>query len=114
MHGDSVKQKIADEKNLERLARELDRTQKQLDAAQEHLCQVSIINSTTYDQLCNQEEKCLRAEEAVKSTVEALRRQVKEEIHSRTVLAARINSDVMDHGKNQGETELKTQKVPNY
>ncbi len=42
---------------------------------------------------------------------EALRKQVKEEIHSRTVIQARIQSDQSDLIKSQAETKAKKEKV---
>lgn len=44
-------------------------------------------------------------------TVETLRRQMKDEVHTRTVLAARINSDSTELTKAKGETQQKREKV---
>ena len=43
--------------------------------------------------------------------MDALRKQVKEEMHSKTVMAARISSDSSDLVKNQADTKQKKEKV---
>ena len=47
----------------------------------------------------------------LQNTAETLRRQVKEEIHSRTVLQARINSDTQEIEKTRSESAKKKEKV---
>lgn len=69
LHLCSTKQKKADEKNLERMVRELEKTEKQGDVTQDELAQVSIINNAVRDQLRHEEEKCIQAEEALRVSV---------------------------------------------
>ena len=45
------------------------------------------------------------------NTAETLRRQVKEEVHTRTVLQARINSDTQEMEKTRTESGKKKEKV---
>ena len=47
----------------------------------------------------------------LQNTAETLRRQVKEEIHTRTVLQARINSDTQEIEKTRSESAKKKEKV---
>ena len=47
----------------------------------------------------------------LQNTAETLRRQVKEEIHTRTVLQARINSDNQEIEKTRSESAKKKEKV---
>ena len=46
-----------------------------------------------------------------KSTVDALKKQVKEEIHTRTIIAARITSDGDEIVKTKTEQKDKKEKV---
>lgn len=47
----------------------------------------------------------------VQTTVDSLRRQVKEEVHSRTVLQARIASDTLEIEKSKTESAKKREKA---
>ena len=47
----------------------------------------------------------------LQARAEALRKQVKEEIHSKTVIQARIQSDSSDLIKDRAETKAKKEKV---
>ena len=47
----------------------------------------------------------------LQNTAETLRRQVKEEVHTRTVLQARINSDSSEIEKTRSESGKKKEKV---
>ena len=48
---------------------------------------------------------------SLQNTAETLRRQVKEEMHTRTVLQARINSDNQEIDKTRSESAKKKEKV---
>lgn len=62
----SDKQKIKDEKNIVRMIKEFDRTEQLVEVTMDELGQISIINSAVRDQLRNEEDNCLMAEEQLK------------------------------------------------
>lgn len=47
----------------------------------------------------------------LQGTADTLRRQVKDEVHTRTVLVARISNDTTDLSKYKTDTQVKNQKV---
>ena len=51
---------------------------------------------------------------SLQSTADTLRKQVKDEIHSRTVIQSRISSDTTDLSKNQTEIVTKKEKVSSH
>ncbi|KAK7483485.1 hypothetical protein BaRGS_00025284 [Batillaria attramentaria] len=104
-------QRIADEKNLKRIARELERVTTMFQATSEEHARVLQINNHIRDQLHSEQEKAFRVEEALKNQVESLQRQVKEEMHTHTVLQARINSDTAEIEKTRGESAKKKEKA---
>ena len=65
-NADCNRQKLADEKNIERMKKELDKTTEQIVMTNEDLGNVSIINNAIREQLQNDEERCLQAEEALR------------------------------------------------
>ncbi|ELT93268.1 hypothetical protein CAPTEDRAFT_227270 [Capitella teleta] len=113
--GDKIRecerQKVADQKNIARMNKELDRTRDLILVTNEDLASVTIINNATKDQLQAQEEKSLQTEDALKATVEAMRKQMKEEMHTKTVMSARIHSDSSEKEKLLAENRLKKQKI---
>lgn len=66
MHFYRDKQKAADEKNLERMIKELERTEKQYDSTLEELAQNNLINTSTRQQLQEEEDRTLQAEEQLR------------------------------------------------
>ncbi|XP_076463347.1 coiled-coil domain-containing protein 178-like [Babylonia areolata] len=104
-------QKIADEKNIRRIQREIERVATMMHATTEEHISVSTINHHIRDQLHAEQEKAFRTEESLKNTAEQLRRQVKEEVHTRTVLQARINSDSAEIEKTRSESGKKKEKA---
>lgn len=105
------KQKIADEKNIRRIQREMERVATMMQATTEEHISVATINHHIRDQLHAEQEKAFRTEESLKNTAETLRRQVKEEVHTRTVLQARINSDSAEIEKTRSESGKKKEKA---
>ncbi|KAL8600724.1 hypothetical protein ACOMHN_057313 [Nucella lapillus] len=105
------KQKILDEKNIRRIQREMERVSTMMYATSEEHLSVSTINHHIRDQLHAEQEKAFRTEEAIKNNAEQLRRQVKEEVHTRTVLQARINSDNSEIDKTRSESGKKKEKA---
>jgi hypothetical protein len=65
----SERQKIADQKNIERMKKELERTLELMKVTNEDLASVTIINNATKDQLQAQEDKALHTEESLKVSV---------------------------------------------
>ncbi|OWF35535.1 coiled-coil domain-containing protein 178-like isoform X2 [Mizuhopecten yessoensis] len=108
---DCKQQKVADEKNVARIHKERMKLQQQMTVTMEEYHKVQHINTSIRDQLENEQEKAFKSEESLKVTVETLRRQVKDEVHSRTVLAARINSDSTELQRAKGETSTRREKA---
>jgi len=105
------KQKTADEKNISRINREIERTSTMLHHTMEDHHRISTVNHHIRDQLSAEQDKAYRTEETLKQTAETLRRQVKDEIHTRTVLQARINSDSAEIEKVKTESGKKKGKA---
>ncbi|GFS13551.1 coiled-coil domain-containing protein 178-like isoform X2 [Elysia marginata] len=105
------KQHIADEKNIARINREIERTSTMLHQTMDEHHRISTINHHTRDQLQSMQDKAYRTEETLKTTAETLRRQVKDEIHSRAVLQARIGSDASEIEKTKSESAKKKSKA---
>ncbi|RUS92112.1 hypothetical protein EGW08_000136 [Elysia chlorotica] len=105
------KQHIADEKNIARINREIERTSTMLHQTMDEHHRISTINHHTRDQLQSMQDKAYRTEETLKTTAETLRRQVKDEIHSRAVLQARIGSDATEIEKTKSESAKKKNKA---
>lgn len=108
---DCRRQKVADEKNVARIHKERMKLQQQMTVTMEEYNKVKHINTSIRDQLQGDQEKAFKSEESLKVTVETLRRQMKDEVHTRTVLAARINSDSTELTKAKGETQQKREKA---
>ena len=66
LHNHSERQKIADDKNVERMIKELERTEQQYDTTLEDLAQVTILNGATREQLQSEEERTLQAEDRLR------------------------------------------------
>ena len=108
------RQKVADEKNINRIHKEMNRLQQQMSVTQDEYNRISVINTAVRDQLLTQQEKAFKMEESLKktrATAETLRRQVKDELHTKTVLVARINSDSTDLVKYKKDTVQKRDKA---
>ncbi|GFO13380.1 coiled-coil domain-containing protein 178-like isoform x2 [Plakobranchus ocellatus] len=105
------KQHTADEKNIARINREIERTSTMLHQTMDEHHRISTINHHTRDQLQSLQDKAYRTEETLKTTAETLRRQVKDEIHSRAVLQARIGSDATEIEKTKSESAKKKSKA---
>ncbi|XP_059162874.1 coiled-coil domain-containing protein 178-like [Physella acuta] len=104
-------QKIAGEKNTARILKEIERVTVMLNQTLEEHYRISSINENLSGELKLQKEKAFKTEEALKTNLEMLRRQVKEEIHTRTVLHARIASDGNEIEKTKIESAKKKEKA---
>ncbi|XP_064605202.1 coiled-coil domain-containing protein 178-like [Liolophura sinensis] len=105
------KQRKSDERNIARLKKDMVRTEQQMEVIIEDHQRVFTINTALREQLAGEEEKAVKLEESLKQTMDTLRRQVKDEVHTRTVLQARISSDTSDVSKSSAETLEKKEKV---
>lgn len=105
------RQKVADEKNISRIRKEMARLQQQMAVTQDEFSRIAVINTAIRDQLLGEQDKAFKMEESLKATAETLRRQVKEELHTKSVLVARINSDSTDLVKYKKDTVQKRDKV---
>lgn len=108
---DCQRQKVADEKNIARIQKEMVKLGQQMAVTMEEYNKVLAINQTIREQLQNEEEKAFKMEESLKGTADTLRRQVKDEVHTRTVLVARISNDTTDLSKYKTDTQVKNQKA---
>ena len=62
----SDRQKIADEKNLARMGKEMERTEDQEKTTEEELAKIQVINNAIRGKLAREEETCVREEEQLK------------------------------------------------
>lgn len=108
---DCQRQKVADEKNIARIQKEMVKLGQQMTVTMEEYNKVLAINQSIREQLQNEEEKAFKMEESLKGTADTLRRQVKDEVHTRTVLVARISNDTTDLSKYKTDTQVKNQKA---
>lgn len=108
---DCERQKVADEKNVARIHKERMKLNQQMTVTMEEYHKVQHINTSVREQLQNEQEKAFKSEESLKITVETLRRQVKDEVHTRTVLTARITSDSTELTRAKGETSQRREKA---
>lgn len=108
---DCQRQKVADEKNISRIHKEKARLQQQMAVTEDEFSKISVINSAVRDQLLGEQDKAFKMEESLKATAETLRRQVKDEMHTKSVLVARINSDSTDLVKYKKDTTQKRDKA---
>ncbi|XP_071153749.1 coiled-coil domain-containing protein 178-like isoform X4 [Mytilus edulis] len=108
---DCQRQKVADEKNISRIHKEKARLQQQMAVTEDEFSKISAINSAVREQLLGEQDKAFKMEESLKATAETLRRQVKDEMHTKSVLVARINSDSTDLVKYKKDTTQKRDKA---
>ncbi|VDH89051.1 Hypothetical predicted protein [Mytilus galloprovincialis] len=108
---DCQRQKVADEKNISRIHKEKARLQQQMAVTEDEFSKISVINSAVREQLLGEQDKAFKMEESLKATAETLRRQVKDEMHTKSVLVARINSDSTDLVKYKKDTTQKRDKA---
>ncbi|XP_064626138.1 coiled-coil domain-containing protein 178-like [Lineus longissimus] len=108
---DCARQKIADEKNVIRIKKEMEKTDEQMKVTLDEFIKVEAVNNAIREKLRSEEEKALAIEDSLKQTAEALKKQVKDEIHARTVLQARIGSDGQELIKSKADSKGKKEKV---
>ncbi|XP_038056711.1 coiled-coil domain-containing protein 178-like [Patiria miniata] len=106
-----AKQQVDDAKNVDRIKREMTKVETQLAVVDEEFEKIKIINTAVRNKLIGEEDKAQMLEDTLQGTSDSLRKRVKEETHSRTVLQARISSDTTDLAKQQVEAKKKKAKV---
>ncbi|XP_071952787.1 coiled-coil domain-containing protein 178-like [Antedon mediterranea] len=107
----SEKQKVSNAKNSERIRREFEKVDVQLNVVDEEFEKIKVIYEAMKNKLSGEEDKARLSEDSFQGTCDSLRKQVKEETHSRTVLQARIASDTTDLQKQRVEARKKKAKV---
>nr|XP_054772719.1 coiled-coil domain-containing protein 178-like [Lytechinus pictus] len=105
------KQKTSDAKNTERIKREMGKVETQLAVVDEEYQKIKVINVAVRNKLTGEEDKARAMEDSLQSTVDSLKKQLREETHNRTVLQARITADTTDLAKRQVEAKKKKAKV---
>ncbi|WAR24311.1 CC178-like protein [Mya arenaria] len=105
------RQKDMDEKNVKRIYKEMQKIQMQLSVTIDEFNRVAAINSTIRDQLISEQEKTHKMEESLKMTADSLKRQVKDEVHTKSVMTARISSDKQEIQKSRGDIRQKKNKA---
>ncbi|KAJ8034089.1 hypothetical protein HOLleu_24515 [Holothuria leucospilota] len=105
------KQKVADAKNVERIKREMSKVETQLGVVDEEHSKTKVINNAVRSKLMGEKDKVALKEDQIQGTIEGLKKQHKEETHSRTILQARILADSTDFQKLQLEAKKKKSRV---
>lgn len=108
---DCQRQKVSDEKNVARIHKEMQKVQQQMNVTIDEYSRVAGINVNIRETLVNEQEKTFKMEESLKITAETLKRQVKDEVHTRTVMASRITADTRDLQKSRVEVREKKNKA---
>lgn len=107
--------KISDEKNMERMQRELESTAEMIETIAKELGTVSEDHLVATEKLEKENKRCQMEEDAQKSTVDILKKTVKEELHRKMVLRGRIEADHVEFEKTQEDSktrlELSERKV---
>lgn len=109
--GECQRQKVSDEKNVARIHKEMQKVQQQMSVTTDEFNRVAGINANIRDTLVNEQEKTFKMEESLKITAETLKKQVKDEVHTRTVLSSRITADTQDLQKSRVEIREKKNKM---
>lgn len=106
-----AKQKIADEKGIKRNEQELEKIDEQMKVSKEETKKVQAIYTSLKETLVLRKQEVLAIEESLRTTADALRKQLKDEAHARTVLQARITSDSQDLSKTHDDSKKKREKA---
>lgn len=106
-----AKQKIADEKAIKRSEQEMEKIIEQMEVSKEETKKVEVLHSNLSESLVVKKEEVMGIEESLKTTADALKKQLKDEAHARTVLQARITSDTQDLAKTHVDSKKKREKA---
>ncbi|RMX48295.1 hypothetical protein pdam_00014726 [Pocillopora damicornis] len=106
-----AKQKIADEKAVKRAQQEMEKIEEQMEVSKEETKKVEVLHDNLSEVLVVKKEEVMGIEESLKTTADALKKQLKDEAHARTVLQARITSDTQDLAKTHVDSKKKREKA---
>lgn len=106
-----AKQKIADEKAVMRAQQEMEKIEEQMEVSKEETNKVEVLHENLSESLVVKKEEVMSVEESLKTTADALKKQLKDEAHARTVLQARITSDSQDLAKTHVDSKKKREKA---
>lgn len=106
-----AKQKVADEKAIKRSEQEMEKINEQMEVSKEETKKVEVLHSNLVETLVVKKEEVMGVEESLKTTADALKKQLKDEAHARTVLQARITSDTQDLAKSHVDSKKKREKA---
>ncbi|KAL9979922.1 hypothetical protein ACROYT_G008441 [Oculina patagonica] len=106
-----AKQKIADEKAVKRAEQEMEKIDEQMEVSKEETKKVEVLHTDLVETLVVKKEEVMGVEESLKTTADALKKQLKDEAHARTVLQARITSDTQDLAKTHVDSKKKREKA---
>ncbi|XP_020616099.1 coiled-coil domain-containing protein 178-like [Orbicella faveolata] len=106
-----AKQKISDEKAIKRAEQEMGKIEEQMKVSKEETKKVEVLHNNLTETLVVKKEEVMGVEESLKTTADALKKQLKDEAHARTVLQARITSDTHDLAKTHVDSKKKREKA---
>lgn len=106
-----AKQKISDEKAIKRAEQEMEKIEGQMEVSKEETKKVEVLHNNLTETLVMKKEEVMGVEESLKTTADALKKQLKDEAHARTVLQARITSDTQDLAKTHVDSKKKREKA---
>ena len=107
----SERQKLADERNCARIKREMENTKEQMASTMTEFNRIANIHRAVKDKLEAEEKKIRDVEDQLRSTVTQLQKQIRDEMHSRTVIQTRIKTDTGDLSRNKDEAEKKKKQM---
>ncbi|KAI8786931.1 coiled-coil domain-containing protein 178 [Biomphalaria glabrata] len=108
-----IQHKVASEKNIVRINKEIERCSTMLQQTLESYNVNASLNHHLHGKLQIEKEQASQAEYKLKNTLEALRKQVKDEMHTKTVLQARITTEGGEIEKTKLESAKKREKAQN-
>ncbi|XP_041357079.1 coiled-coil domain-containing protein 178-like [Gigantopelta aegis] len=103
--------KDSDDKKLKSMVRDLAKSEALLLTTLEEFDSVTVLHDMARNKLQTKQGEAFRKEEGLKNAVESLRKQMKEEMHTRTILQARIGSDTVEILKTRQDSAGKKEKA---
>lgn len=99
------------EKAIKRMNKQIANAEASMNALLDESSKAQLVNAMIRDKLQEEKERISQVEDAIKVTVETLRKQVRDEIHTRNTLNARITTDSSELVKSQGEAVQRKEKL---
>ncbi|KAJ7387735.1 hypothetical protein OS493_001078 [Desmophyllum pertusum] len=106
-----AKQKVSDEKAIKRAEQEMEKIDEQMEVSKDETKKVEVLHTNLVENMVVKKEEVMGIEESLKTTADALKKQLKDEAHARTVLQARITSDTQDLSKTHVDSKKKREKA---